>query len=82
MVNHALADPAWVPPGRKQLYSFDGAEVGRCRLTISKPVLKASMVSALETRTSLTAFNGCFQFKLAPLHLGGGAAPARRSAEA
>ena len=52
MVNHALADPAWVPPGRTKLYSFDGAEVGRCRLTISKPVLKASMVSALETEIS------------------------------
>jgi len=24
-------------------------EVGRCRLTVSKPVLKAPMVSALET---------------------------------
>jgi len=25
------------------------AEIGRCRLTVSKPVLKAPMVSALET---------------------------------
>jgi hypothetical protein len=25
------------------------AEVGRCRLSVSKPVLKGSMVSALET---------------------------------
>jgi len=28
------------------------AGVGRCRLTVSKPVLKAPMVSALETITS------------------------------
>jgi hypothetical protein len=26
-----------------------GAKVGRCRLTVSKPVLKAPMVSALDT---------------------------------
>jgi len=30
----------------------DNYEVGRCRLTVSKPVLKAPMVSALETRIS------------------------------
>ena len=29
-----------------------GAKVGRCRLTVSKPVLKAPMVSALETTIS------------------------------
>jgi hypothetical protein len=45
-------------------------EVGRCRLTVSKPVLKAPMVSALETRTRYTAFNFCFQIQLASLHRG------------
>jgi len=34
-----------------------GDEVGRCRLTASKPVLIAPMVSALKTRISQTAFN-------------------------
>jgi len=47
-------------------------EVGRCRLTVSRHVLKALMVSALETRISYTAFNVCFQFQLAPLQRGGG----------
>jgi hypothetical protein len=28
----------------------DSAEVGRCRLTVSNPVLKAPVVSALETK--------------------------------
>jgi hypothetical protein len=41
--------------------------VRRCRLTVSKPVFKAPMVSALETTRSQTAFNVCFQFQLAPL---------------
>ena len=38
-------------------------EVGRCRLTVPKPVLKAKrpMVSALETIIWYTAFNWCFQ---------------------
>ena len=31
---------------------LDTSKVGRCRLTVSKPVLKAPMVSALETRIS------------------------------
>jgi len=44
--------------------------VGRCRLTVSKPVLKAPMVSALETIIWQTAFNCCFQSQLAPLHHG------------
>jgi len=41
--------------------------VGRCRETVSKRVSKAPMISALETRTSQTAFNICFQSQLAPL---------------
>jgi uncharacterized membrane protein YgcG len=44
--------------------------VGRCRLTASKPVLKALMVSALETKRCCTAFKRCFQFQRAPLHRG------------
>jgi hypothetical protein len=32
----------------KEAYINHVAKVGRCRLTVSKPVLKASMVSALE----------------------------------
>jgi len=31
---------------------LDGLEVGRCRLTVSKPVLTAPVVSALEARIS------------------------------
>ena len=46
------------------------AWVGRCRLTVSKPVFKAPIVSALETTISETAFKVCFQFQLAPLYLG------------
>jgi hypothetical protein len=33
----------------QQCYTYGTSEVGRCRLTLSKPVLKASLVSALET---------------------------------
>jgi len=44
--------------------------VGQCRLTVSKPVLKAPMVSALETIISFTAFKLCFQILLAPLRRG------------
>jgi len=44
--------------------------VGRCRLPASKSVLNAPMVSVLETAISETAFNCCFQFRLAPLHPG------------
>ena len=44
------------------------APVG-CRLTVTKPVLKASMASALETILSYTAFHVCFELQLAPLHL-------------
>jgi len=44
------------------------APVG-CRLTVTKPVLKASMASALKTIISYTAFQVCFELQLAPLHL-------------
>jgi hypothetical protein len=44
------------------------AKVGRCRFTVSEPVLKAPMVSALDTIISQTAFILCIQFPLAPLH--------------
>ena len=44
--------------------------VGRCRLPVSKPMLKAPTVSALETIISETAFNVCLQFQLALLRLG------------
>jgi len=37
---------------------------------VARPVLKAPMVSALETRISYTAFDVYFQFQLAPLHRG------------
>ena len=43
---------------------------GALHLHRIKTVLKAPMVSALETIISYTAFNVCFQFKLAPLHNG------------
>ena len=43
----------------------DIIRVGRCRLTVSRPVLKALMVSAFETRKSYSAFNVCFQFSFA-----------------
>ena len=50
-------------------------EVGRCRMTVSKPVLKASMCLclqlALEATISCTTFNCCFQFQLAAMHYGG-----------
>ena len=46
--------------------------VRRCSLTVSKLVLKAPMVSALETIMSQAAFNCCCQFQLAPLHHGAG----------
>jgi hypothetical protein len=45
------------------------ALVWRCGLTVSKPVLKPPLVSALETKLRCTAFN-CSQFQLAPLHPG------------
>ena len=45
-------------------------KVGRCRLTVSKPVLKAPMLLTLESGISYTAFNVCYQFQVAPLHVG------------
>ena len=45
-------------------------KVGGCRLTVSTPVLKAPMVSALETLISSVAFSVCFQCQPAPLHQG------------
>ena len=46
-------------------------EVGQCRLTVSKLVLKAPLVSALEAEISQTAFKLRFHFQVAPLHRGG-----------
>jgi len=45
-------------------------KVGQCRLVVSKPELKAPLVSVLETKTRYTAFKCCFQIQLAPLHQG------------
>jgi hypothetical protein len=45
-------------------------KVGRCSLSVSKPVLKAPMVSALDTMICRTAFKLCFQVQLAPLQQG------------
>jgi len=44
--------------------------VRRCWLTVLKPVLKAPMLSALDTIISQTAFNFCFQIHPAPLQPG------------
>jgi len=38
-------------------------KVGRCRLTVSKPVMKAPTVSTLESTIGQTAFNVCFQIR-------------------
>ena len=40
-----VVDPAY-------LIKHDASEIGRCRLTLSKPEMKAPMVSALETKIS------------------------------
>jgi hypothetical protein len=46
------------------------APPGWCKLKLSNPVLKGpSRVPALETGISNTAFNVCFHFQRAPLHL-------------
>ena len=45
--------------------------VGWCKLMVSKSVLRARLVSALETKIRYTAFKVCFQFQLAPLQHGG-----------
>jgi len=47
-------------------------KVGRCRLTVSKPLLKAPLVPALEATIGSNTFKLCFQIQLAPLHQGGG----------
>jgi hypothetical protein len=79
---YSIPDPTlslrWMPPcdissifGRAlQDGGGDYYSAGRCRMTASKPVLKALMVSALETIIYRAAFKLCFQFKLAPLLLG------------
>jgi len=54
-------------------------KVGRCRLTLSNPVLKAPISKHLRLREICwTAFKFCFQIQLAPLHQGGTAVPAGR----
>jgi len=45
--------------------------VGRYRWTVSKPVLKAPMVSALEATIRCNAFKLCFQFEVAAVQHGG-----------
>jgi hypothetical protein len=56
---------------RAKISGDNSLMVGRCRLTVSKPELKARLVSALETKMRRTAFKRCFQIQLAPLHHGG-----------
>jgi hypothetical protein len=57
--------------------------VGRCRLTVfSKPVLKAPVFLALETRISSPAVNFGFQYHLAPLQVGHRARQVRDPARA
>jgi len=69
----AAADAAAVVSG---LTGMCRSLVGRCRLTVSKPVLKAPMVSSLGSYNMMcTAFKLCFQFQLAPLPPGGGGTP-------
>jgi hypothetical protein len=64
------ANAAGIRAGAANALHVTMPEVGRCTLTLSKSVLKAPMVSALESKISQTAFNCCFQFQLAPLHRG------------
>jgi hypothetical protein len=45
-------------------------QVGRCRLPLSKPVLKECMVSAFEATIRRTAFKLRFRIQLAPLNSG------------
>ena len=50
---------------------FGAIMAGRCRLTLSKPELKAPRMSALdESVIQFTAFKLCFEFPPAPLHDG------------
>jgi hypothetical protein len=46
------------------------SKVGRCRLTVSKPALKAPVVAALGATISRTAFKLCFQNQVAPVQQG------------
>ena len=55
-----------------EVMSTSRVMVGRCMLPVSKPELKARLVSALETKMWWTAFKRCFQIQPAPLHHGGG----------
>ena len=68
MVNIRRARHAREAETERQRQTVLADKVGRCRWTISIPVLTAPMISALETiaPTSWPAFNVCFQ--LAPLH--------------
>jgi len=66
MVTAWQASKLYEGAGDQRIYW--AASVGRCRLTTAKPVLKAPMVSALETEGCCTAFKRCFQFQRAPLH--------------
>jgi len=62
--------PWWEAPAFESAAPELTHEVGRCRLTVSKSMMKAPLVSALETVISQTALNVCFQFQLAPLQRG------------
>jgi hypothetical protein len=42
----------------------EGNTAGRCKLTVSKPVLKATVASALETKICCTAFKSAFNLNL------------------
>jgi len=54
---------AKLAPGDNQ-FKLEITVVGRCRLTVSRPVMKAPMFSALETRTSKVLSTFAFNFKL------------------
>ena len=64
-------------PGDGVLIPAPYYQVGRCRYTLSKPVLKAPVVSALEATMCWTAFKHCFQFQIATLQPGLRQRPAR-----
>jgi len=56
--------------GGRKFNQYIHTKVGRCRLTVSKPALKAPVVLAPATRISLNAFKDYHQFLLAPPHKG------------
>jgi len=58
------------PPGARPCAFPPERKVRRCRLPLSKPVLKAPMVSTLETTNRSISFKVCLQFQLAPLQQG------------